>query len=492
MKDRPLALPAHVASIAPRDLAEARSLLPRVPAGAGAIEYRLDGSAETIPPAALLDLDPRPAILTWRTTREGGHFDGSGEEYRRLVLAAHGAGAIVDVEHSSGLPGDPALADPTRMIVSGHFPFGLPDDWESRLAAMRQTGAAAVKLVAGTAHLSASLAVAKIAQGHADGRTAIFPMGPASAPGRILAALFGSALVYGSVGGPTAAGQLPLAELLDVYATDRPRRPERLFGIVAVDPAGSLSPAVHNALFESRRLPFLYLPFPVADFDREAPQEMAFDPPVDGFSVTRPWKIAAARVGFPGEDVRVTGAANTLLRERRHWRAENTDVDGVFDPLADHDTGEGRSAVILGTGGVARAAIVAAKRLGYEVAVTGRRDSEADSLAASFGVDSIAWAGVEETEADLYVNATPVGWQPDDPPAVPLRVLEAGPLVFDCVYRRDGNETATIRAARAAGCRTVDGLEMFAVQAAAQARLFGVEDVTREEIGRLLGEARAA
>lgn len=492
MKDRPLALPAHVASIAPRDLAEASGLVSRVPARANAIEYRLDGSPEAIPTAALLALDPRPAIVTWRTVHEGGHFDGSAEEYRRLVIAAHAAGAIVDVEHRSGLAADPGLGNLRRVIVSAHFPFGLPEDWETRLSAMRQTGALAVKLVAGTAHLASSLSVAEIARRHADGKTAMFPMGPASAPGRILAALFGSALVYGSVGLPTAPGQPLLAELLDVYATDHPRRPDAIFGIVAMDPAGSLSPAVHNALFRSRRLSRLYLPFPVSDFDREAPHETVFDPPLEGLSVTRPWKLEAARVGRPGEDVRATGAANTLLRERRGWRAENTDVDGVFDPLADHDTGEGRSAVILGTGGVAHAAIVAAKRLGYEVAVAGRRDSEADAVAATFGIDSIAWAGVAETEADLYVNATPVGWQPDDPSAVPGRVLEARPLVFDCVYRRDGGETATIRAARAAGCPVVDGLEMFGVQAAAQARLFGVEGVTREEIGRILGEARAA
>jgi shikimate 5-dehydrogenase len=59
------------------------------------------------------------------------------------------------------------------------------------------------------------------------------------------------------------------------------------------------------------------------------------------------------------------------------------------------------------------------------------------------------------------------------------------------VYRRDGGETSTIRAARAAGCPTVSGLEMFAVQAAAQAGFFGVEGVAREEVGRLLGNLRA-
>ena len=106
--------------------------------------------------------------------------------------------------------------------------------------------------------------------------------------------------------------------------------------------------------------------------------------------------------------------------------------------------------LVLGTGGAARAAIVAARRLGYEIAVAGRHDEAADRLAARFGVDSLAWDDVAGTEADLYVNATPVGWRAEDPPAVPERVLEGRPLVFDCVYRRDGSLTATIRAARAA------------------------------------------
>ena len=429
--------------------------------------------------------------MTWRSVREGGHFAGSLEEYRGLLGEAYAAGAVVDVEHASGFAGDSALADRGRVIVSAHHPFGLPADWETRLAAMRESRPIAVKLVGGAAHLRASLDVAEFQRRQADGATAVFPMGPASAPGRILSAVFGSSLVYGSVGVPTAAGQPLLSDLLDVYRTDERRAPEALFGIVAVDPSGSLSPLVHNALFRSRDLPFLYLPLPTADFDRERPHELAFDPRFRGLSVTKPWKTRAAAVGAASEDVKSTGAANTLFLEGRQWRAENTDVDGIFETLADHDTGEGRSALILGTGGVARAAIVAARRLGYEVAVAGRRNEAGDELARQFGVDSLAWEDVAGTEADLYVNTTPVGWRPEDPPAIPSPVLSGRPLVFDCVYRRDGGETSTIRAARAAGCPTVSGLEMFAVQAAAQAGFFGVEGVAREEVGRLLGNLRA-
>jgi shikimate dehydrogenase/3-dehydroquinate dehydratase type I len=495
LDQRILQLPAYIASIAPRDLEDARRLVGLVPEAATAVEYRVDLAERALPAGALLALDSRPAIVTCRTAREGGRFDGSAEEYRAVVSAAYDSGATVDIEFSSGLLLEAgAFSDRRRVVVSCHSTFALPEDWEVLLAAMGETGARAVKLVAGAADLPSSLAVAEIQKRQLDPRTAVFPMGPASAPGRILAALFGSSLVYGSgsVERRTAPGQLPLTDLLEIYGANRPRSIEALFGIVGTDVTGSFSPELHNALFRSHGLPFLYLPLPVADFDRSKPQELVFDPPFRGFSVTRPWKLRAAETAVPTEDVRATRAANTLVLSRGRWRAENTDVDGIFDPLADHDTGEGRSAVILGAGGAARAAVVAARKLGYEVMVAARRDDQADALALELDVDSLSLEDLERTEADLYLNATPIGSDDDDPPAFPARVFENRPLVFDCVYRRDGSPTPTIRAARAAQCPTIEGIRMFAAQAVRQARLFGVTDATHEEVARLLDQSGSA
>ncbi len=494
--DNILPRPAFVASLAPRDLAHAQDLRGRVPPGTSAIEYRLDLAGEPIDPRALLGLDPRPAIATWRTAAEGGAFRGSPEEYANLVRAAYDAGLTVDVEHSSRLLADPAFArDRRRVVVSHHAPFGLPPDWEGKLAAMHATGARVVKLVAGAGELNRALDLAAIQKGQGEAAAAIFPMGPASPPGRILSALFGASAVYApvEVAAATAPGQVSLRDLLEIYEIDRPRPIEALFGIVGADVSGSLSPLLHNALFRARGLPFLYLPLPLSDFSGHKPQELSFDPPFRGFSVTRPWKEQAAATATPSEDVAVTGAANTLVWQRGRWRAENTDIDGIFDPLADHDTGEGRSAVILGAGGLARAAVIAARKLGYEVVVASRRDEAADRLAQALGVDSISLRGLDETEADLYLNATPIGARPEDGSAFPVEVFENRPLVFDCVYRRDGSETATLRAARAARCPTIDGLRMFAAQAIRQARLFGVADLMPEEVSRVLsgGEARS-
>jgi shikimate dehydrogenase/3-dehydroquinate dehydratase type I len=489
MANKVLPIPAYIASLAPKDAADAQRLAARVPAAANAIEFRMDLAERPIPAAALVALDPRPVILTWRSIAEGGSFSGSAEEYRRLVHEAYGSGATVDVEHGRGLLGDrDAFPERERVVVSLHSPFSLPSDWEARLSAMRSADAHAVKLVAGASDLAGGLRIAELQRRQGD-RIAILPMGPASAPGRVLSALFGAALVYGPVERETAAGQIAIGDLLSIYEVNRPRSIEALFGVIAGSTARSLSPLLHNTLFRARNLPYLYLPLQVADFDREKPHEIQVDPPFRGFAVTQPWKLAAARVGRPSEDVRLIGASNTLVRDRAGvWHAENTDVEGVFDPLADHGTGEGRSAVVLGAGGAARAVIVAARRLGYEVIVTARRDAEADRLGEALHVDSMAWSDLPASEADLYVNATPVGWRDEDPPAISESLLEARPLVFDCVYRRDGRETSTIRSARTAGCPTVEGLRMFTVQAVRQAELFGVEGVTPEEVMQILRE----
>jgi len=485
-----LSIPGYVASIAPKNLADARRLAARVPARATAIEYRLDAAPSELDARALIDVGPRTAIVTYRSLREGGRFDGSAEEYRRLVAAAYEAGATVDVEHATGLLSDATfLPDRRRVIASLHAPFAPPPDWKERLASMLATGARCAKLVAGTHDLPGALRVAAMQREAGSVPAAVFPMGPASAPGRVLSAFFGSSLVYGSVDGETAPGQPSLAELLDAYAVDSPRRIDALYGIIGANPAGSLSPRIHNALFRARGLPSLYLALPVADFERELPFVLQSDPPFRGFSVTSPWKLAAVRAGAPSDDVRAVGAANTLVRARGGWRAENTDVDGVFDPLADHDTGEGRSAVVLGAGGAARAAVVAARRIGYEVALAARRDSEADRVASELRVDSLAWDDVAATEADLYVNATPAGFADTDSSAVPEAALAGRPLVFDCVYRRDGRETATVRAAKAAGCATIDGVAMLAAQAVRQGHLFGAAGATPEEVRAILREA---
>ena len=297
-----------------------------------------------IPAAALAALDPRPAILTWRSLAEGGSFSGSAEEYRRLVDEAYASGATVDVEHARGLLGDrAAFPERERVVVSLHSPFSLP---------VRLGGAGSRRCARPARARSSSSRAPPIwpavcgSRSSSGGRARAsrsFRWGPASGPGRVLwrrSSARRSSTVRSSA--RRRRGRSRSATCCRSTRSTVLDRSRRSSASSPGSTAKSLSPLLHNTLFRARDLPYLYLPLQVADFDREQPHEIAFDPPFRGFAVTQPWKLAAARAGRPSEDVRLIGASNTLVRDRAGvWRAENTDVDGVFDPLADHGTGRG-------------------------------------------------------------------------------------------------------------------------------------------------------
>jgi shikimate dehydrogenase len=102
-----------------------------------------------------------------------------------------------------------------------------------------------------------------------------------------------------------------------------------------------------------------------------------------------------------------------------------------------------------------------------EVTIVNRTHERAERLAGELG----ARVGELDTPFDLLVNATSVGMAPgEDATPVPAERLHGGALVFDAVYRP--LETRLLREARAAGCRTVDGLEMLVHQAVEQVRLW--------------------
>ena len=104
------------------------------------VELRLDGVRD-------LDVDGAlhgrrvPAVVTCRASWEGGRFEGSEDERRRILQRALAAGAeFVDVEWRAGFD-DVIARDPSRAVVSFHDFTGVPAGLEDRVAAMRRTGA---------------------------------------------------------------------------------------------------------------------------------------------------------------------------------------------------------------------------------------------------------------------------------------------------------------------------------------------------------------
>ena len=251
-----------------------------------------------------------------------------------------------------------------------------------------------------------------------------------------------------------------------------------------------MSPAIHNAAFAQAGLDAVYVPLRVEAgpgcFDRFMDAVMAA-PWADfrGLSVTIPHKEAAfARVGAANLDElsRRIGAANTIRIEPaggdagatlRGW---NTDYAGAIDALCGgmgiaREGLAGRTVAVLGAGGVARALVAALAYYDARVTVYNRTLARGERLAEEFGAAAAALEGLDRLQAEIVINCTSLGMHPsvDDTP-LPRAALPNVRVVFDTIY--NPIETRLLREARAAGCRTVSGLEMFVNQAAAQFELW--------------------
>lgn len=219
-------------------------------------------------------------------------------------------------------------------------------------------------------------------------------------------------------------------------------------GVLGWPVAHSLSPVMQRAALRAAGLDgwaYQLLPVPPELFD-----ETVRALPAAGFlgaNVTIPHKEAALALADDATALaREIGAANTLTFTAAGIEADNTDAPGLLAAIGDPP----RSALVLGAGGSARAAVHALAGAGCEVFMLARTPGRAQGLPATV-VDG-------PVEAEALVNCTPVGLH--DPDELPLD--PAGyELVVDFVYRAGG--TALVRAARG---RVVDGLELLVRQGA--------------------------
>jgi shikimate dehydrogenase len=234
----------------------------------------------------------------------------------------------------------------------------------------------------------------------------------------------------------------------------------RRLGVLGWPVAHSRSPAMQNAALRALGLDdwhYQRLPVPPELFDEtvRALPEAGFA----GANVTVPHKEAALALATEATDAaRAIGAANTLTFDGDRIHADNTDAPGLIAALP--GPVRGLSALVLGAGGSARAAAYALREAGAaSVRVHNRTPQRARALADALGVEHAE----RIVPADVLVNCTTVGLHDAQAAPLDLHALDYG-VVVDLVYREGG--TALVRAARAAGLETVDGLEILVRQGA--------------------------
>lgn len=243
----------------------------------------------------------------------------------------------------------------------------------------------------------------------------------------------------------------------------------RRYGVAGHPVAHSLSPRMHNAAYANLGLDADYqlLPVPPELFD-----ETVRALPGSGFSginVTIPHKQAALAVADKASQAaRAIGAANTLSFVDGAIAADNTDAPGLIDALPAGPSGH--LALVIGAGGTARAAIYALKNAGAEVFVWNRTAQKAAALADEFGATAVAEPSEVAGRAGFIVNTTAAGMEQQSASVVQeqlhLDIAELAPdaVLVDYVYSAAGSPLTT--AARDAGIRVVDGLELLVSQGA--------------------------
>ncbi|MDB4614051.1 shikimate dehydrogenase [bacterium] len=451
--------------------------------GAQLIELRLDWLGRMPDLRRLLKKKPTPVVVTCRRLQDKGRWKWTEEQRMSVLREAIVSGSVDYVDLEEDIAGKVPRFGDTKRIVSYHnfeeTPLHIQDIYEDictkdpdivKIATMANSPEDNVRMLELVAR--------------AEKPTIGFCMGDLGTMSRVLCGKFGSPFTYASFSSERklAPGQLSFKEMRHMYRFNHIAKDTKVFGVLG-DPIGhSLSPLLHNAAFQHRKIDAVYVPMRVPENVFHESLE-AFDRiGISGYSVTIPNKLEALEFADDADEATTEiGAANTLVkRDDGSWFASNTDYDAAIETvqlLLDTQKDElqrtiqNRQILILGAGGVARAIGLAMIRLGGIVTITNRTTERAQLLATELECQTVTWENRGSVFAEVVINCTPIGMHPEVNKTPFNEVwLRESALVFDTIYNPEN--TLFIKNARKRGCETISGLEMFVRQAASQFEQF--------------------
>lgn len=466
--------------------------------GAQLVELRLDYIGRSVDLARLLKNRPTPVVITCRRKEDGGRWERSEEDRLMLLRQAIAMGVeYVDLEDdiASKIP----RYGKTKRIVSVHNFEGTPAHLESIHESLCKQDADIVK-IAVAAHSFHDAARMINLMRNAKVPTIGISMGEYGSLTRILATRYGAPFTFCvyNVDRRVAPGQLSFHDMKNTYRVDTIGPKTRLFGVVADPVAHSLSPLVHNASFEHNQLDYRYIPFRVSPSDLESFLQWCQKEKIGGLSVTIPHKQTVmpflTHVESAAQGI---GACNTIAFIENELVGYNTDYRAAMDCLSEAmarvdsrpNPFEGKSVLLLGSGGVSRAIGYGLAQRQASITVTSRNAVASEELAKLLNGRWVPWDERHSIQPSIIINGTPIGMFPDvdSTPFKSDRLLDET-LTFDTVYNPE--QTLFIKGARSAGCQVITGLQMFVRQAAYQYRLFtGLEppiDVMVQTIKRAI------
>ena len=254
-----------------------------------------------------------------------------------------------------------------------------------------------------------------------------------------------------------------------------------LVGVIGCPVSHSKSPQMHNQWLEKQAIDALYMPLTISKDDVieqiKAMRRFGFH----GWNVTIPHKEVMLDVADEiTDEVKMIGAANTMILRDGTLEAHNTDAFGfirALDECYPEWNDEAENVLVLGAGGASRAALYALRQRGLTIYVSNRTEEKAQRLADEFGdlVQRVPWEEKQNilADMDLLVNTTSLGMKGAEPIDMDFNVCKPNAVVYDIIYAPA--ETSWLKKAREHGLKTLNGAAMLAWQGAKAFELwFGV------------------
>ncbi|MFG0245961.1 MAG: type I 3-dehydroquinate dehydratase [Phycisphaerales bacterium JB052] len=424
----------------------------------------------------------------------------------------------------------------TRLILSTHDFEGRPSDLTRKILQMQDEPACAVVKIAYRARsIRDNLELFEILQNQTKPTIAL-GMGDFGIMSRILAPKFGGFLTFASLRdeSTTAPGQITIEDLLGLYRFRSIKPTTKVYGIIGWPVKQSMSPLVHNAGFEHIRWDGVYVPMPVESsyesFKATVLSLMDFVVlNFSGASVTIPHKEHVRKycdeVGIE-HMLPFISAFNTLYQIGNSWFVQNTDIQAIQDLIAEQYGFNTPEVGIIGAGGVASVAALTTVNHSSNVSVFNRTSQRADTLIQevrqgtkhienakrytqkshpfnypkdengndimSGEIQAQPLQSLADSRLNLYINCTPVGMTGGpDPEGLSIPIpdmpnLSPDTVFFDTVY--NPIETPMLKAAKERGYRTIDGVQMFVKQAAAQFEIWTGQAAPEDLFDKLVRE----
>lgn len=235
---------------------------------------------------------------------------------------------------------------------------------------------------------------------------------------------------------------------------------KKLYGLIGFPLEHTFSPGYFNSKFALEGIDAEYKAFPLASVS-ELPQLMELYPHLAGLNVTTPYKEQVLPMLDACDDVAASiGAVNCIRITDGGTHGHNTDIIGFehsLRPLLRHGMDK---AIVLGTGGAARAVKYVLNKLQIAALSVSRNEGE----------NVITYNELEPgiiAEHKLIINTTPLGMYPatESYPPIEYSAISDGHLLYDLIYNPE--ETAFLQKGRQQGAAIKNGMEMLEIQAEA-------------------------